>query len=264
MESKISLGHAREQFERYISDYDLDNPKIHLKVAHTLRVMDSCRMLAESVHMNEEQTKLAVLIGLLHDIGRFEQLRLTNSFDDSILPHAKCSLSVLFTQNRLRDFIETDAYDSIIYESIKNHGVFRLDETLAGEALLYAKLIRDADKLDNFHTKLTESIPTMLDVDMETLSREEISDYAFETFQKCLPLENRKRETHLDMWVSYIAYVFDLNFAASFAYVRKHEYVRRLSERICCRNEKTRRRMKQLQATAEAYVASPPNTVSMI
>lgn len=264
MESRIRLAHAKEQFERYISDYDCNNPKIRLKVAHTLRVMDSCRMLAESLHMNAEQTDLAVLIGLLHDIGRFEQLRLTNSFDDSILPHAECSLSVLFDQNRLRDFIETDVYDSVIYESIKNHGVFRIDESLSEDAMLYARLIRDADKLDNFHTKLTESIPTMLDVDMETLSKEEISDYAFDTFQKRLPLENSKRETHMDMWVSYIAYIFDLNFAASFAFVKEHEYIRRLAERIPYRNERTIRRMKQLQATAEAYVASPPNTVSMI
>lgn len=264
MESRIHLDHAKEQFQRYISDYDISDPKIHLKIAHTFRVMDSCRILAESLSMNAEQADLAVLIGLLHDIGRFEQLRLTNSFDDSVLPHAKCSLSVLFDQNRLRDFIETDVYDSIIYESIKNHGVFRIDDTLSADAMLYTRLIRDADKLDNFHTKLTESISTMLDVDMETLSEEEISDYAFDTFQRCLPLENSKRETHMDMWVSYIAYIFDLNFAASFAYVREHEYIRRLAERIPYRNERTIRHMKQLQATAEAYVASPPNTVSII
>ena len=141
MDSKINLEHALGQFKNYISAYDENDPKINLP---------------------EEKRKLAELIGLLHDIGRFEQLRLTNSFDDSVIPHAKCSLMVLFDQRHLRDFIETKEYDAIIYESIKNHGVFLVDENLKDEELLFTKIIRDGDKLDNFHTKLIESMETRI------------------------------------------------------------------------------------------------------
>lgn len=262
MESIIDLDYAVKQFHNYISVYDINNPKINLKVTHTFRVMKSCRILAEALELSPEKQDLAVLIGLLHDIGRFEQLRLTNSFDDSIIPHAKCSISVLFEQNRIRDFISSDQYDSIIYESIKNHGVFLVDESLTGDALLYTKLIRDADKLDNFHTKLIESMETMLNVDMETLAKEDVSDYALHTFLKCQPLENSKRITHMDMWVSYIGYIFDLNFPASFAYVKEHDYVRRLVERIPYDNANTLDRMQQIRQTAEHYIDE--KTVSSI
>ncbi len=256
MSSCIDLIKARQQFDSYLTPYDTANPKIHLKITHTCRVMDACRMLAEALSLPEEKTDLAVLIGLLHDIGRFEQLRLTDSFDDSVIPHAKCSISVLFEQNHIRDFLETDIYDSIIYESIKNHGVFQIDPTLTGDALLYTKLIRDADKLDNFHTKLIESMETMLNVDMDTLAKEAISDYAFDTFLKCQPLENSKRETHMDMWVSYIAYIFDLNFAASFSYVQEHKYISRLADRIPYRNTDTLAKMQRLKEAAVCYTAS--------
>lgn len=254
MNSRIDMEAAKSRFKDYISSYDKNDPKIKLKIAHTYRVMRLCRLLAESMELPEEKADLAALIGLLHDIGRFEQLRLTDSFDDSIIPHAKCSLMVLFDQGRLRDFIEIKEYDTVIYESIKNHGVFRVEEGLSGDVLLYTELIRDADKLDNFHTKLVEDMETMLDVGMEELSGEFVSDYAYETFMDSRPLENAKRETHLDMWVSYIGYMFDLNLPQSFVYVKEHDYVNRLVDRVPYRHARTKERMDQMRRLMLEFV----------
>lgn len=254
MASRIHLQDAVRQFENYISAYDQNDPKINLKITHTYRVMEICLSLAESMEMSEEKRDLAGLIGLLHDIGRFEQLRITNSFDDLVIPHAKCSLMVLFDQGHLREFTDIEEYDTIIFESIKNHGVFLVDETLQGEELLYTKLIRDADKLDNFHTKLIESMETMLEVTMEELAKEKVSDYAYDTFMDCKPLLNAKRETHLDMWVSYIGYMFDLNLPQSFAYVREHDYVNRLVDRITYKNLQTKERMEDMRKLMLAFV----------
>lgn len=254
MDSKINLEHALGQFKTHISVYDKNDPKINLKITHTYRVMEICGILSRAMELPEEKRKLAELIGLLHDIGRFEQLRLTNSFDDSVIPHAKCSLMVLFDQGHIRDFIETKAYDTIIYESIKNHGVFLVDENLKGEELLFTKLIRDADKLDNFHTKLIEAMETMLDVSMEELEGEEVSDYAYHTFMEGRPLLNSKRETHLDMWVSYIGYMFDLNLPQSFAYVREHDYVNRLVDRAAYKNPTAKQRMEDIRKKMIEFV----------
>ena len=221
MDSKINLEHALGQFKNYISAYDENDPKINLKITHTYRVMEICGILAKGMDLPEEKRKLAELIGLLHDIGRFEQLRLTNSFDDSVIPHAKCSLMVLFDQGHLRDFIETKEYDA---------------------------------KLDNFHTKLIESMETMLDVTMEELEAEEVSDYAYETFMDGRPLLNSKRETHLDMWVSYIGYMFDLNLPQSFAYVREHDYINRLVDRVAYKNPKAEQRMEDIREKMIQFV----------
>lgn len=260
MNSRINMEEARSRFENYISSYDREDPKINLKITHTYRVMDICRYLAESMDLSKEKADLAALIGLLHDIGRFEQLRRTGSFDDSIIPHAKCSLVVLFDQGHIRDFISTSEYDTIIYESIKNHGVFQVEEGLEGDVLLYTKLIRDADKLDNFHTKLIESMETMLDVGMEELSKEQVSDYAYHTFMASHPLENAKRKTHLDMWVSYIGYMFDLNLPQSFGYVREHDYVNRLVDRVPYKLPETKKRMEDMRRQMLGFVESHVET----
>lgn len=241
-------------FQDYVDNYNSQDAKVRLKIEHTYRVSELCESIAQSLHLDAKNCSLAWLLGMLHDIGRFEQLRLTNSFDDSVIPHAKCSLMVLFDQGHLRDFIETKEYDAIIYESIKNHGVFLVDENLKGEELLFTKIIRDGDKLDNFHTKLIESMETMLDVTMEELEAEEVSDYAYETFMDGRPLLNSKRETHLDMWVSYIGYMFDLNLPQSFAYVREHDYINRLVDRVAYKNPKAEQRMENIREKMIQFV----------
>ncbi len=46
--------------------------KIRLKVEHTYRVADISEQIAEKLGLSEEDIALAWLIGMLHDIGRFE------------------------------------------------------------------------------------------------------------------------------------------------------------------------------------------------
>ena len=58
-------------------------------------------MIAEYLGLAEEQVKLAELIGLFHDLGRFEQVRLADTFSDkdSGINHAEQSNKVLFADN---------------------------------------------------------------------------------------------------------------------------------------------------------------------
>ncbi len=94
----------------------------------------------------------------------------------------------------------------------------------------------------------------MLDVTMEELEAEEVSDYAYETFMDGRPLLNSKRETHLDMWVSYIGYMFDLNLPQSFAYVREHDYINRLVDRVAYKNPKAEQRMEDIREKMIQFV----------
>ena len=47
---------------------------------------------------------LAYLIALLHDIGRFEQIKRFNSFDDRNVDHATLGVQVLFDEGMIRQF----------------------------------------------------------------------------------------------------------------------------------------------------------------
>jgi len=97
--------------------------------------------------LTKEQMELAKIIGLLHDIGRFEQFKKFGSFSDKNVDHADESCNYLFKDGHIRDFIEDDRYDSIIEKAIRYHNKFRVPK-LSDEELLFTKMIRDMDKVD--------------------------------------------------------------------------------------------------------------------
>ena len=71
---------AEEAFIKYASQYDLEDPKIRLKVDHTLRVASLCERIAYSLQIPKEDVRIAFMTGILHDIGRFEQVRIYHTF----------------------------------------------------------------------------------------------------------------------------------------------------------------------------------------
>ena len=66
--------------------------------------------------LGEEQQQLAELIALLHDIGRFEQLRLYDSFMPDTMDHAAFGVKLLFDGENpmIRRFLADTCYDEII------------------------------------------------------------------------------------------------------------------------------------------------------
>ena len=71
---------AKTQFNNYLKDYDCHNDKIRLKIVHTYGVVKESADIAARMKLSEEDTSLAKMIALLHDIGRFEQLKQFDSF----------------------------------------------------------------------------------------------------------------------------------------------------------------------------------------
>ena len=48
---------------------------------HTYHVADNAREIAKKLNLSKEDIELAELIGLLHDIGRFEELKITKELN---------------------------------------------------------------------------------------------------------------------------------------------------------------------------------------
>ena len=78
----IDLNKALKEFKNYLKDYDLNDPKIKLKVVHTYGVMELSEYIAQDLNLDLENVKLAKLIALLHDITRFEQLKQYGIYED--------------------------------------------------------------------------------------------------------------------------------------------------------------------------------------
>ena len=139
---KIDFKHARGVFEDYLNGYDREDEKIKLKIIHTYGVVKSAREIGHRMHLNEEDQQLAELIALLHDIGRFQQLRLYNSFSPDTMDHAAFGVQLLFEGENpmISRFIEDRSYDELIRVAIARHSDFRLEGIQDERTLFHAKI----------------------------------------------------------------------------------------------------------------------------
>lgn len=253
----IDFKKALQVFKNYLKDYDLEDGNIMLKVKHTYEVVNKSEYIAKGLGLDEENIELAKLIGLLHDIGRFEQVKQTNDFlDDQGFDHADFGVEVLFDKNMIRDFVEDSKYDDIIRKAIYNHNKYEIEDGVTEQELLHCKIIRDADKLDNFRVKEVERFENIFPgvYNAETMSYEVVSDKVYEACMNCQCVKIEDRENQLDFWVSYIAFLFGLYFDVSRRFVRERGYVDILVDRITYKNEETRVRMEEIRKCAKEFL----------
>jgi len=252
----INLEKAYQAFDDFVDQYDLTQPLIRLKVVHTYAVVDVMKDLCHRLRLNEDDTSLALLMALLHDYGRFEQYRIYHTFFDyKSVDHADYSCVLLFDHGEIRNFIEEDTYDELLRAVISQHNKYKVKEGYGECTLFFINLMRDADKLDHWRVKEEEKIETLLHVSEEELSKETISDSVITAYQNHELVYAKSRKTHLDMWLSYIAFIFDYNFKESIDYIKERDSVNKSFDRITPQGE-TRIQYEKLRQIALDYINS--------
>jgi len=140
-------------FSSYVKEFygedSVVNQNIELKEKHTLEVSKHAVNIAKSLNLTEEEVNTAEIIGLFHDIGRFEQFRTYKTFKDYIsVNHATLGIKIL-KENKILEKLDVNK-QKIIIKAITLHNTKELPSNLNEEEALFCKLIRDADKLDIF------------------------------------------------------------------------------------------------------------------
>ena len=195
-------------------------------------------------------------IALLHDIGRFQQLRLYNSFSPDTMDHAAFGVQLLFEGENpmISRFIEDRSYDDIIRVAIARHSDFRLEGIQDERILFHAKMIRDADKLDNCRVKLVDSVEAMIGVPQEHAGEGKISPKVWESCLRKEAVSSPDRITSVDYWVSYAAQYYDLNFKETWRIMKEKDYISRIIKRLEYKEKDTREKMEILEQQMNAYM----------
>lgn len=258
----VDLDKARKVFDNYVANYDKDNPKVMLKIQHTYRVMEMAKNVAESLNLSQEDVNLATLIGLLHDIGRFEQLKRYDCFIDSkTIDHAMLGGQILFDEGLIKEFDLDDKDYKIVYKAIDNHNKYQIADDLNEQEVLHCKIIRDSDKIDIFNTGLIETFEAFLDVSKERLENDVVSDHIFNNFMKSESILSTTRKTDLDRWVSFLALIFDLNYQYSCNYVYIQDYISQLVDRLDYQDIQTRKQMQLIKEHAYSYLKNKSDLI---
>ena len=255
----IDLQRVKNSFKEFIDNYNnQDDPGFNLKVVHTMHVVENAKSIAEHMQLLDEDIALAQLIAYLHDIGRFEELKTLKGFESVKNDHALYASKILFDNNLIRKFILDDLYDNIIKKAIENHNKLNIESGLNERELLHAKIIRDADKLDNFRVKRDESILGKFSK-IEEFNDSLISDNVYNSVLKRECVDIHDRVYPLDYWICILAFVFDLNFKETFDVIKDNNYVDILIDKFKYTNKVTSERMEKIRIIINEYLREKTN-----
>ncbi len=254
----IDIIKAKKAFKEYVKNYNPEDERVKLKIAHIERVSQIAKKIAEGLNLNEEDVALAELIGLLHDIGRFEQIKRYQTFEDlKSINHGEYGAEILFENGLIRKFIDTDKFDKIIRLAVINHNRSVVQEDLSERELLHAKIIRDADKIDIFYVLLIEKPEIVWE--SKDLLNDTITDEIYREFLEDKKIDYKKRKTGADILVSHFAYIYDINFKQSFKIIDEKNYLEKLYKRNEFKNEQTRKRIEVVYKEAKKYLEKKEN-----
>lgn len=206
------------------------NQNIELKEIHTLKVSQHAVNIAKSLDLSEKEVNISEIIGLFHDIGRFEQFKKYKTFKDSLSEnHALLGIKVLQQHNVLKDL--DDSIKAIIIKAISLHNTKELPDALTTEEALYCKLIRDADKLDIFRVVIE------YEKERQVNPNPAIDDLPFtDDYNKAL-LEDiyTGRKINVNLLQNYndrklyeLGWIKDLNFPFSLRYIKEKDILKNL------------------------------------
>ena len=254
----IDIENAKQAFKEFIEGYEnQDDLGFNSKVVHTYKVAQNAKELAKSLNLTQEDIELAELIGILHDIGRFEELKVTGRFDSISFNHAEYGAEILFEKGLIINFIKENKYDYIIKTAIINHNRFQIEEGLDEKTLLHSKIIRDSDKIDVFRKKQEDKIEEILLKIADTkeeIEMSSISDSVYNSVKNLECVKLRDRKVPLDYYICILAFVFDLNFKISYKIVKERGYINNLIDRFDYKNLDTNEKMKNIKIIMNKFI----------
>lgn len=226
---KIDREQALRAFREYVSHYNAEDEKVRLKIEHTYRVADLCGEIAGWLMLPKEDKDLAWLIGILHDIGRFEQLRRYGTFHDAqSIDHAACGAEILFAEGKIRDFVRDDSQDALLRTAVASHNAYRIPEGLPARTEQFCHIIRDADKIDILKVNVEFPLEEIYNVSSEELRSCQVTAEVMQSFEEEHAVLRTLKKTAVDNVVGHISLAYELVYPVSLRLAEKQGYLDRL------------------------------------
>ena len=242
----MNLEEAKLLFKEYVSSYQIDNDKIKLKYDHSLRVCDLCKKIAVSLNLSDDDIKIAEMIGLLQDFGRFEQIKIYDTFNDKIsVDHAVLGVQLL-EKFGIDKFVSDKETQDLVKTAIINHNKTYVDDNLNERELLFSNIIRDADKIDIFYIWSESKIEYV---------NGNISDNIYDRVINC-PIDYEQKANNLDFYVILCGLVYDINFSYSYQYLIEKKYITKIIDKVILKNNHEYARLNNIKKSLEDYLKS--------
>ncbi|MBR4642192.1 MAG: HD domain-containing protein [Selenomonadaceae bacterium] len=230
------LARMHEWMSRYMKSFYSDDAQVQqgilIKEKHTGYVTANCVELAKFLKLSTHDTHLAEIIGLFHDVGRFRQYSIYKTFNDADSEdHADLALKVIDELDFFKELTASD-YDLVKF-AIQNHNKKTIAPTDDERKLLFAKLIRDADKLDIYRVlepflaqENVDKMPQFIKSRGNLVA--EISPDFVENFVTGEQADYTKIRTNGDRKIVRLMWIYDVNFSWTMKKIVERGYIEKI------------------------------------
>lgn len=253
--TKNDLDLIKKWFSYYCrshySSIEEDQKNIALKELHSYNVCRNAIRIGKEIGLSEQAMLLVEVIGLLHDVGRFEQYAEYKTFrDSSSINHGMLGAQEI-TKKRVLQSLTPEERD-LILDAVKYHNAFVIPDLKDERKLLYLKIVRDADKLDIWRVFKEYYLNPSGMASAVNLGLPDSDNYSPDIIS-CL-LEKRigklsDAKTITDFKLLQLSWVYDLNFSISTRVAIEQGYINIIEQQLPQNDE-----MKSALEVLDAYL----------
>lgn len=258
---KINREHIKKTFQEYTDRYDSANPKIKLKIDHTYRVANLCEQIAQSLELSAAEVDLAWLSGMLHDVGRFEQLRRYNTFSDAqSIDHARFAVELLYDEGLIADYVPEISTAELVADArtwrsmggvnesptaqsedmplsdilqtlriaIGEHSAYRIQKGLDERTRMFCQILRDADKVDIFRVICDTPMEEVYGFQTKDILRSAITPEVMQAFYEHHAVLRKLKKCPADYIVAHGSLTFELVYPESLRIAKEQGYLKQM------------------------------------
>lgn len=258
---KINREHIKKTFQEYTDRYDSANPKIKLKIDHTYRVANLCEQIAQSLELSAAEVDLAWLSGMLHDVGRFEQLHRYNTFSDAqSIDHARFAVELLYDEGLIADYVPEISTTELVADArtwrsmgganesptaqsedmplsdilqtlriaIGEHSAYRIQKGLDERTRMFCQILRDADKVDIFRVICDTPMEEVYGFQTKDILRSAITPEVMQAFYEHHAVLRKLKKCPADYIVAHGSLTFELVYPESLRIAKEQGYLKQM------------------------------------
>ncbi|MBC8006145.1 MAG: HD domain-containing protein [Verrucomicrobia bacterium] len=242
MITDIILKECNLAFEEFFQSLIIDFPESQHQFeeirGHSLRVVSNSLLLANILLQTEDEKRIATINALFHDLGKASLY--SKNMEPQVIQREHATVSAKIIQHM--DFYQTlpAEVQLIILKSIENHSIIKLPKLDNDQQTLYAKLLRDADKLDVFDSsfrffKERYGIQPVITIDLNKST--EVSEKILKSIWAGKPASYEDMKSMNDYKLVLISMAFDLNFKYTFRVMSEKQYIQKIYETLPKRDQ---------------------------
>lgn len=251
---RIHRQRVIDAFAAYVKNYNDKDTKVRLKIEHTYRVAGLCQAIGQSIGLSGADLDLAWIMGMLHDVGRFEQIRRYGTFSDAdSVSHAHLGCEILFEQGRIRDYLEDDREDRLIHDAVYHHSDYRIPTDYDERTTMYCNLLRDADKIDILKINCEFPLEEIYNATTEEIRNGEITEEVFEAYKERHTILRSMNRTVADLLTGHISLAFELVYPESVRIAKRQGYLDKMLA-FESDNPRTREKFKVMGRIMREYI----------